>query len=264
MSQIINPQKLTQIVMCPRPNQFRRSNMMKKMWLYLLAALAMFILPSVALAGSIVVSVGNTAPTNPFDGGAAFVNGGTYGALAVFDAGNLAPPFFTGMCGGDELGATPSNCDKSWTFVYVIPAGETITSASLTVALWDLDPVQAGNQVALYQVDGGDVLTSAINTAAEALSGNEGFTGHYNVFTFSLTNFASLSGGSATVHLTFQGPGGTLFDSTQFNSGAILSSTLNITTQPSSSTVPEPGTWVLLASGIGMLAGGRRFLVRHL
>src|SRR6185369_4991587 len=118
------------------------------------------------------------------------------------------------------------------------------------------------NQVALYQVDGGDVLTSSINAAAEALSGNEGFTGHYNVFTFSLTNFASLTGGSATVHLTFQGPGGTLFDSTQFNSGAILSSTLNITTQAPNS-VPEPGTWALLASGIGVLAGGRRFLVRH-
>ena len=44
---------------------------------------------------------------------------------------NFVAPFFTDFCGGAETGATPSNCDKTWTFNYVIPAGETITAASL-------------------------------------------------------------------------------------------------------------------------------------
>ena len=232
---------------------------MKRILLYPLAALATFILPGVVLASSIVVSVGNTAPTNPFAGGAPLVSGNTYGSAVI--SSNFVAPFFTDFCGSDA-GATPANCDKSWTFVYVIPAGETITSASLTVGLWDLDSNQAGNQIALYQVNGGDVLTSAINTAAEALNGGTGSVNtQYDVFTFSLTNFGALSGGSATIHLTFQGPGGGLFGPTDANGGAILFSTLNITTR-SSSPVPEPGTWVLLASGISILVGRRRLFQR--
>ena len=236
---------------------------MKKIPLYLLAALTVFILPSVVLADSLVVSLGNTAPVNPSEsqGGLPFVSGNAQiGSDAVLS--NLVAPFasFCGSVNGGDGGA-PSNCDASWTFNYVIPAGQTITSASLTVALWDLDSIQAGNQVALYQINGGDNLTSLINTAAEALHGGTGAgNNEYDVFTFSLSNFAALSGGSATVHLTFAGPGGTVFnDPTTNNAGAIIFSTLNITTQPASSTVPEPGTWVLLASGISILAARRRF-----
>ena len=233
---------------------------MKKIWLYLLAVLATLILPSVVLATPIVVSLGNTAPTDPFNGGAPLVSGNTYGSAVI--SSNFVAPFFIDFCGADA-GATPANCDKSWTFVYVIPAGETIASASLTVGLWDLDSTQAGNQIALYQINGGDVLTSALNTAAEALHGGTGAVNvEYNVFTFSLTNLAALSGGSATVHLTFQGPGGGLFGPTDTNGGAILFSTLNITTQPSSAPTPEPGTWILLMSGLSALAG-RRFLFRR-
>ena len=236
---------------------------MKKISLCLLAALTMFILPSVVLADSIVVSVGNTNPINPdaSQGGLPFVSGNAQIGSSAVQANLVAP--FASFCGSVNGGA-PSNCDASWTFNYVIPAGQTITSASLTVALWDLDSIQAGNQVALYQINGGDVLTSLINTAAEALHGGMGAgNNEYDVFTFSLSNFGALSGGSATVHLTFAGPGGTVFnDPTTNNAGAIIFSTLNITTQPSSSTVPEPGTWVLLASGIGILVARRRFFHR--
>ena len=225
---------------------------MKKMWLYLLTPLAILSLPSLAVASSIVVSVGNTAPTDPFNGGVPLVSGNVYGSAII--SSNFVAPFFTDFCGSAETGATPSNCDKSWTFNYVIPFGETITAASLTVGLWDLDSAQAGNQVGLYQINGGDVLTASLNTAAEALNGGTGsLNAQYDVFTFALASFGALSGGSATAHLTFAGPGGALFGPTQFNSGAILFSTLNITTsqQAPPPAVPEPTSLLLLATGLG-------------
>src|SRR5215468_7290360 len=156
---------------------------MKRMSLYTLITLATFVVPSEVLASSIVVSVGNTAPTNPFAGGAPLVSGNTYGSAVI--SSNFVAPFFTDFC-GSEGGVNPANCDKSWTFNYVIPAGETITAASLSVGLWDLDSSQAGNQVALYQVNGGDVLTGSLNTAAEALNGGTGsVNSEYDIFTFS-------------------------------------------------------------------------------
>src|SRR5690242_21922417 len=99
---------------------------MKKILFFALAPLALFALPSVALASSIVVSVGNTAPTDPFNGGAPLVSGNTYGSAVL--TSNFVAPFFTGTCGTNDVTA---NCDQSWTFNYVIPAGETITAASL-------------------------------------------------------------------------------------------------------------------------------------
>lgn len=221
---------------------------MKKIWLSGLAAVATLALPGVALATSIVVSVGNTAPTDPFNGGVPLVGGNTYGNAVI--SSNFVSPFFTGFCGED----TTANCDKSWTFNYVIPAGESIVSAFLSVGLWDLDSNQPGNQVALYQVNGGDVLTGSMNTAAEALHGGTGAADiEYDVFTFSLANFGALSGGSATAHMTWQGLGGGPFGQTAFNGGAILFSTLNITTLGSTPPppVPEPTSLLLMATGLG-------------
>jgi len=239
----------------------KRAVLMKKMWIYVLAPLAMLALPSVALASSIVVSVGNTAPTNPFDGGAPLVSGNTYGS-AVYTS-NFVAPFFTDFCGSES---DPfANCDKSWTFNYVIPAGETITAASLTLALADIDSASSGNQVSLYQINGGDVLTGSLNTAAEALNGGTGsVNAQYDVFTFSLASFGALSGGSATVHLTLQGPAAAgLFGSSPTNGAFVISSTLKITTQGSTPPpiVPEPTSLLLMATGV--VGAGLRSRIRQ-
>ena len=235
---------------------------MKKMWLSVVASLALLATPAAALAGSITVSVGNTAPTDPLTN-APLVSGNTYGTQAI--SSNLDP--ITGFCGsttGTDNAAGVNTCLTSWTFAFPIPSGETITAASLTVGLWDLDSMQVGPQVSTFEIlGGGDNLTTAINTAAEALNGNTGAANNeYDVFTFSLSNFAALSSGAATVQLTFAGPGGlVLNESTPSNAGAILFSTLTITTAPVTTTpVPEPTTLLLLATG---LAVGVRARVRQ-
>jgi hypothetical protein len=232
---------------------------MKKIWLSVLVPLVILAIPTLAVASSIVVSLGNTAPTNPFAGGAPLVSGNVYGSAVI--SSNFVAPFFTGFC-GSEGGVSPSNCDKSWTFNYAIPFGETITAATLTVGLWDIDSNQVGNQVGLYQVNGGDVLTASLNTAAEALNGGTGsVNAEYDVFSFALSNFAALSGGSSTVHLTFQGPGGGILGPVDTNAGAILFSTLNLTTTTSNTPIPEPASLLLLATGVG--AGLRSRVWRH-
>jgi hypothetical protein len=121
-------------------------------------------------------------------GGAPLVSGSVYGSAII--SGDFVAPFFMNGCGSAETGETPSNCDKSWTFNCVIPAGETITAASLSVGLWDLDSTPAGNQIGLYQINGGDVLTFVINTASEALHGGTGsLNAEYDLFTFALSSF---------------------------------------------------------------------------
>ncbi len=236
-----------------------RLYVMKKVWLYALTVFATFSVPNLASASSIVVSLGNT---NPVDlSNAPLVSGTAYGS-GVISPNFVAP--FSSFC-GSEGGATPSDCDTSWTFTYTVPLGETITNATLSLGIWDIDSSQAGNQIGLFQVNGGDNLTTTFNTAAEALNGGTGsVNAEYDVFTFALSNFGALSGGSATVHLTLIGPGGGILGPLPNNAGAILFSTLNITTQGSAPppTVPEPSTMLLLATGLCL--GGRSRLARIL
>jgi hypothetical protein len=147
-----------------------------------------------------------------------------------------------------------------------VPSGESVTAADLTLGIFDLDSHASGNQIALYQIVGGDVLTSAFNTAAEAKNGGGGtLNNEYDVFTFTLSNLAALDSGTATVQLTLQGPGLGVLGATAFNGASLVFSTLDLTTEPTNGSgsgsgtgsgsgnnlVPEPTSLLLVASGLG-------------
>jgi len=224
---------------------------MKKASLSLaLLAATLLVLPATAHATSITVSIGNTSSP--------FVNGQIVTSSAMLTAQTASPAPFHSACGADGS----SNCSAVWTFNYVVPAGESVTSASLVLGLSDIDSGAAGNQVALYQVVGGDVLTAAFNTAANALNGNAGSANsEYDEFTFALSNFGPLTG-STQVQLALQGPGLGVLGATAFNGASLLFSTLHLTTTPNgppnNPDVPEPATLLLVATGLGAAAARRR------
>jgi hypothetical protein len=221
-----------------------------------LVALAHLSSPAGARATSITASLGNTSP--------GFFNGQTgIGTAIVLAAMSGSPAPFKPICGSDP----GSDCSTSWTFTYAIPAGEVVTAASLTLGIWDLDSKASGNQVALFQIVGGDVLTATFNTAAEALNAGVGSANsEYDVFTFALSSFGALNAGSATVQLTLQAPGLGVLNDTPFNGAGLLFSTLDLTTVPGRDDgggpnqpgVPEPGTLLLVATGLGAAAARRR------
>ena len=134
-----------------------------------------------------------------------------------------------------------------------------MTAASLTLGIWDIDSAAAGDQVASYQIVGGDNLTSTFNTTANTLAS---VNSEYDVFTFALSNFLALDGGSATVQLALKGPGLGVLGTSTFNGALLVFSELDLTTapggNPSNPAVPEPATLVLVATGCAAAVARRR------
>jgi hypothetical protein len=198
-----------------------------------------------------LTSIGNT--------GSSLVNGSTASSVNVLAAqsGQLAP--FNGSCGGDAGAAGSTNCSTIWSFSNAaLGSGVTITGATLTLGIWDIDSKAAGNQVANFSITSGESLTSAFNAAAEALNSNTGsINSEYDIFTFTLSSasFSALAAGNTGLAISLQGPGLGVLGNTGSNGASLIFSTLDIqtTTTAVGGTVPEPSTWILLLTGIGSM-----------
>jgi hypothetical protein len=223
--------------------------MRKTQLLALVGVAALLCCVQPAWAGDITITLG-AVPVSFTPGQT--INTSTYNAAVSMQ---LAP--FNAFCGSDIT----MNCSTSWAFTYTVPAGDTVTAATFTLGIWDIDSAAAGNQIGSFTLDGTDVLTGQLNSASEGLNGGTGApNSQYDVLTISIpgTDFTALGSGTATFALTLSGPGLGVLGPTPDNGAGLVFSTLDITATPSGSgggggsTVPEPGTWALL--GLGLLA----------
>jgi hypothetical protein len=214
-------------------------------WSSIIVVFAMGLLGSVSSAKADTVA---TIGTQHFTDGTKI----TTGAFNTAVAGQQAP--FNIFCGSD----ISSNCFASWTFTYLLPGGDTITGATLTLGIYDIDSAAAGNQVGVFTLNGGD-LTSQMNAVSEAANSANSF---YNVLSLTIpsTFFADLQGGSATFALTLSGPGLGILGTTLDNGAGLDFSSLDIASQPSTGPTPELSTGLLLCTGLLGLALARTLL----
>jgi len=219
-----------------------------KKWSSIIAIFVMGLLGSVSSAkADTVASIG----TQHFTDGTKITTGNSFNTAV---AGQPAP--FNIFCGSD----INANCTADWTFTYSLPGGDTITGATLTLGIYDIDSAAAGNQVGSFTLNG-DNLTSQMNAVSEAANSANSF---YNVLSLTIpsTFFADLQGGSATFALTLSGPGLGILGGTTLDNGAGLDfSTLDIASEPSTTgPTPELSTGLLLATGLLGLALARTLL----
>ena len=142
-------------------------------------------------------------------------------------AGELAP--FDDYYGTDSNSGNSFN--ESWSFSGYGALSDPILSASVLFGIFDHDSAAAGDQVALFEIEGVD-LTATLNTKFEATGGSsQGRRGEYNMYAVSLPveTYSVLSDGDATFSLTLQN--GAAQGGVRTNNGAGLDfATLSIIT----------------------------------
>jgi hypothetical protein len=173
---------------------------------------------------------------------------GSFPDGTVYDNASAGEPLaFDGFLGHDIF----TSFSDSWTFAYAAPPA--VTSASITLGLYDHDSAAPGEQVQSFTVDGND-LTALLNAALESGGGSQI---EYNTYTINLPALAlpSLADGSATFALALQGQGlagvpGEIGNLSPQNGAGLDFATLTL--------VPEPSAAALLALAVSAAGMTRR------
>jgi hypothetical protein len=195
-----------------------------------------------ALATWLASAAALSAQTSVTIGTQHFTDGQKIGTGTFLTAVSGQPAPFDTFYGSD---ATGPNFDAQWTMSFTAPAA--ITSATLTLGIYDHDSQASGNQVSLFTAPGAD-LTVSLNAVFE---GHGGANTEYDVYSIPLpaSTFATLAGGSASFHLTLQGPGLSVLGETPSNGAGLDFATLTV--------VPEPGSIALFGIGVALLLAFR-------
>jgi hypothetical protein len=189
----------------------------------------------------------------------------TIGSPSAFtDGANVAPAtFLSGVAGQPApfnaiIGSdgTGPNFSATFSFNY---APVSVPSATITIGIWDNDAAAAGNQVASFTEGSVNDLTTPLNTAFE---GHGGTNNEYDVYTITLPPavLPDVNGGTPSFTLTLQGPGIGALGATPFNGAGLAFARLDSVPL---ATVPEPGTWAMLLTGIGAITMRRLALRRR-
>jgi hypothetical protein len=179
---------------------------MTKHWALLSAVLAFFVLALQPVNAQVPVDVSIGTAGGNFTVGSKLTVTGFNNEDGPSGLNQPAP--FNAFCGSDTV--ANDSCSASWTFTYMVPAGDDITSATLSLGIYDIDSAATGNQIASFTLDGTDDLTSLLNASSEGLNSGAGAPNNqYNILmiTIPTADLAALDGGSATFALALQGPG---------------------------------------------------------